>query len=325
MHSAWCAALGLIAMSLPVAANDTLATLGAGGLVPAKSTDIAMESEDLEVSIHRISVKYLFRNTGGKDEDVVVAFPLPAMNGGDVANIPIDIPSHDPLNFINFEVWANGRRVEPKVELRAFFEDKEITTRLRELGVPLSVLDPNVTAAVKKLSTGDRSRLQKDNWVDCSLTPDGKCWPYWQSRVQYYWTQRFPAGETVEIRHTYRPVVGGAHIYPSDSGASRVTEYCGGANDVGRIAKQKELRHATAGDDTTLFAERRIEYILTTGANWKGPIRNFHLSIVSDEPADIVMTCMPGLKQTAPTRYEVGVPDFRPVKELELLILQATK
>src|SRR5262249_9776697 len=161
-----------------------------GGLVPVKSSAIALLSEDLEISTTRITVHYTFRNTGPREENVTVAFPLPEINGGDVANIPINIPSRDPLNFIDFRVVVDGRQVAPAVEVRAFFEDAEITGRLRALGIPLSVLDGNVTAAVRKLAPAERARLERDHWIDCSLTPDGKCWPYWRSRIQFYWTQR---------------------------------------------------------------------------------------------------------------------------------------
>ena len=40
----------LVAAAAPLFANDTLVTLGAGGLVPLKSAGIAMESEDLQIS-----------------------------------------------------------------------------------------------------------------------------------------------------------------------------------------------------------------------------------------------------------------------------------
>ncbi len=39
------------ALHPPALANDTLATLGAGGLIPVASSAIAMESEDLVVSL----------------------------------------------------------------------------------------------------------------------------------------------------------------------------------------------------------------------------------------------------------------------------------
>ena len=159
MQLGWALVLITLTAAPHARANDTNATLGAGGLVPAKSSAIVMESEDLQVTPHRITIKYSFRNVTNRDQDLIVAFPLPEMDGGAMANILIDIPSRDPLNFVDFEVFANGRRVEPKVELRAFFYGSEITGELRSLGLPLSVLDPDTTAAVGRLRPEQRASL----------------------------------------------------------------------------------------------------------------------------------------------------------------------
>jgi hypothetical protein len=315
--------LALLAFAaLPAPANDTAVTLGAGGLVPVKSSAIALLSEDLEISPARIAVHYTFRNSGPRDENVTVAFPLPEINGGDVANIPINIPSRDPLNFIDFRVVVDGRKVEPAVEVRAFFEDAEITGRLRSLGIPLSVLDGNVTAAVHKLTPADRTRLERDHWIDCSLTSDGKCWPYWRSRIQFYWTQRFPAGADVDVRHEYRPVVGGSQVYETSDAASATRSYCPTPNALGRIRALQRAHRGRQPADRPVLAERRVDYILTTANNWAGPIRNFRLSVAAAGPDDLVLTCMPGLAQVAPNRYELVRAAFRPEAELHLLVLQ---
>ena len=39
-------------------------------------------------------------------------------------------------------------------------------------------------------------------------------------------------------------------------------------------------------------------------------------------PDDMVVTCMPGLKRVAPARYELARSNFRPDRELDVLILQ---
>jgi len=70
---------------------------------------------------------------------------------------------------------------------------------------------------MKKLAVADRSRVKKNGWVDCSVTKDGRCWPYWQSRIRFYWMQRFKAGTAAEVRHTCRPVVGGGAMYGGDN------------------------------------------------------------------------------------------------------------
>lgn len=326
--------LGLFALASYLTANDSNATLGAGGLVPKKSSSIVMESEDLRISTHEIAVRYVFRNTGPTPLDEIVAFPLPEIDGGLVANVPIDIPSSDPLNYIAFKVSAGGVAIKPSMEVRSFFGGAEITNELRTFHLPLSVLDPNVTAAVNKLAPTDRAHILKQGWVDCSLTRDHKCWPYWQSRMQYYWTQHFPAGGSIEVTHTYHPVVGGGTMYSGEDGRREVelssqylSRYCPSAESLDRLASKLQLPPGRkySSLDRGAIAEREIEYILTTANTWSGPIRNFHLSVVSDSAEDIVAACMPDLKRTAPTRYEIHLSNFRPSKEIEILILQPVK
>ncbi len=314
-------AAGLLAVVLPAGANDTLETLGAGGLAPLKSSTIVMESEDLDISTHQIAVRYVFRNTSDHDENVIVGFPLPELSGGLLANSPVKIPSKDPVNFVDFRVQVGGKSVVPKVEMRAFVDNKEITADLRAMGIPASPLDETATARFRKTPRTEQARFEKAGWVDCKLTNDGRCWPMWSVRVQYYWTQTFPARSTVEVRHTYQPIVGGSYITPSMDGASQVKPYCGGADAVQQIKKLK-AQHPPKDQDSPALFERRIQYILTTANNWNGPIRKFRLSITPDAPSDIVLTCQPGVKRIAPGRYEVVQSNFRPFRELEILILE---
>jgi hypothetical protein len=324
MSIARMAVIGVLTTVSLAVADDTAVTLGAGGLIPVKSSDIAMESEDLRVSAHQITVKYLFRNTSSRDLDVVVAFPLPEIDGAALANLIFNIPSRDAVNFMDFRLSVDGKRTVPKAEIRAFFNGAEITNELRSLGLPLSALDGNVAAAMKKLAAADRSRLERDGWVDCSLTKDGKCWPYWRSRIQFYWTQRFAAGTTVEVEHVYRPVVGGGGVY--GDGAANVKPYCGGSDALEQIMRQKELRARRGKDpDQPALVERQIDFILTTATNWKGPIHSFQLSVVADNPEDTVVTCMPGLRRVAPNRYELVRSDFCPDRDFRVLILQVAK
>jgi hypothetical protein len=70
---------------------------------------------------------------------------------------------------------------------------------------------------------------------------------------------------------------------------------------------------------------RSVQYILTTANNWSGPIKHFHLEIDSDAPDEILLTCMPSIKQTSPTRYEFDASDFHPERNLDLAILQPRK
>ena len=316
---------------LPATANDTLVTLGAGGLVPTKSSDIVMESEDLEISVHQITVRYRFRNNSDRDVEATVAFPLPALQGSVAYNEPIELPSKSLVNFVDFKVEADGKPIVAKREVRAFANGKDVTARIQKLGLPISVIDKTLDTVVKKLPVGERQQLLKEQLIapDESYDPRGSLakttyWPNWQMRVQYYWQQHFPAKSALNIVHTYRPVVGGSYIPAGYDGSPSVRSYCGGEEALKQI-KTVQLKQAAKPDAQISLWEKRIEYILTTGNNWSGPIRQFRLSVLAASHDDIVLTCMPGLKRVAPTRYELTRTDFHPDRELELLMLQDTQ
>jgi hypothetical protein len=299
-----------------------MVTLAAGGLVPMKSAQIVMESEDLSISIHKVTVVYRFRNDSDRDIEATVAFPLPALNGGDVENVPMRLPSKDPQNFMGFQVTEGDKTIVPKVELRAFVDNREITDRLKSLGVPLSVADKSMESALRRLPAQQRAMLEKDEWVECNEEQGAgpRCAAMWETRIQYYWTQRFPARNTVTLRQSYAPVVGGSYMVESMAAPSSREENCVGKEDLLRIRDYKKRHPAKSADDIVLW-ENRIQYILTTANNWRGPIGSFHLTVATETPEDMLLTCETSLKQTSPVRYEMSRTNYSPARNLDLLIL----
>jgi uncharacterized protein DUF4424 len=318
--------LGLAVLCGAARANDTRVTLGAGGLVPIKSNQIVMESEDLQISLHKIAIHYVFRNPTQHDVETLVGFPLPDLNGETLYYSPVALPRKDHANFLNFKVEAKGKAVPVKVETRAFLGDRDVTTRLHAAGLTSSVFLGPSDAALPKVSAAERSKLEKEGLIDEEGNADQGWVPAWSMRVQFYWTQKFPAHQTVELTQTYQPVVGGSYTYltPNDDQSAFVKPYCGGADALHMIAEITRQSAAFKPEDAILI-QRDIDYILTTGNNWNGPIRNFHLTVLTDSPDDILLTCMKGLKRAAPARYEFGQSDFHPSEELKLAILQAYK
>ncbi|MFB3921850.1 MAG: DUF4424 family protein [Terriglobia bacterium] len=323
-----CGILFLLICS-PANANDTFATLGAGGLVSAKSTQIVMESEHLQISVHQITVRYLFRNDTAKDVEAIVAFPLPDLDGGGIYNVPIELPRKSDWNFVDFKVRSNGQPIPVKMETRARNGDRDINARLRALGVPVSVLLEPLNSALMKLSAAQRAELEKEHLIvrdgfNPPLRSVGRegWWATWTMQVKFYWTQRFPANSIVELVQTYRPVVGGSYFAEESDGEESVQPYCGGAEALRQIERIKQS-HERKGKPHLVFHERCIDYILTTANNWRGPIRHFRLSVQIDSPDDIVLTCRPRLERTKPTLYEFSQENFRPDRDLKLMILQA--
>src|SRR5258708_7160835 len=98
-------------------ANDSAAELSIGGLQFVRTNDIAMESEDLRISLDRITVRYQFANTSGKPITLTVAFPLPDIDLSEAENIAF--PSSDPVNFVDFETRIDGVPAQFQIDQRA--------------------------------------------------------------------------------------------------------------------------------------------------------------------------------------------------------------
>lgn len=48
--------------------------------------------------------------------------------------------NRDPINFIDFQVTADGKRVEPQVEVKAIRHGVDVTEVLKRYGIPLTLL-----------------------------------------------------------------------------------------------------------------------------------------------------------------------------------------
>ncbi len=319
------------ALAAPALANDSSAELGTGGLVLVKSADIEMRSEDLSISEREIVARYRFFNHAASDETVTVAFPLPdiAWEGPDTN---ISIPDPNSANFLDFETRVDGAKVEMRREEKAIAHGKDISAELTALGVPLA---PQTEATWKKLDA-----LPKASWdalvkADVAVPDDydvGKGMehhlaPRWTLKTTYYWRQTFPAGREVAVEHRYKPSVGetvgtALQLQPLDPATlSRYrTRYCVDDAFMAAVQQAGGKRDQNGAPAVNLF-ERRIAYVLTTGANWAGGIGDFHLVVDKGAPDRLVSFCEDGVKKISPTQFEVRFTNFTPKRDLDILIL----
>ncbi|EKD41473.1 MAG: hypothetical protein ACD_73C00708G0002 [uncultured bacterium] len=145
-------------------------------------------------------------------------------------------------------------------------------------------------------------------------------------QLTYYWNQVFPAKKSVTIRHQYKPAYGQSPLAmfdPSQPQKSpifenpQITQYC---MDAGFLKSSQKLV-ADAAKNEKYPQSFTMGYILTSGANWKGPIGEFNLIIEKKKQTDLVSLCINGIKKTGPTRFEVHQKDFLPKKDIQLLFL----
>ena len=319
-------------MGAPALANDSMSTLGTGGLVFLTSENVSMDSEDLYVSPDEVRVAYEFTNRGEADEQALVAFPLPDITGD--GDFMVQVPSEDPENIFGFTTTFNGEPVETTLHQYVFAFGIDQTALLRDLGVPLIPFGEATTEALNALSDADKANLLHLGLVIPMEYDDGSGWqtsytPIWTLKSTYSWEATFKAGETAAVVHSYTPSVGGTvavtFLSPAYEDYDPATEYAKRyCTDDGFINAVKKTLASPDDYYSAPFTESWMSYVWSTGSNWSGPIGEFHLTIDKGRPENLVSFCWDGdVKKTSPTTFEMEATDWYPPygRELEVLIL----
>lgn len=319
--------LGLT-MASGAAANDTSAVLEAGGLVYTRQDSIDMLSEDLFISQDEIRVDYVFKNQGDTDLETLVAFPMPEIGGGLEFNAALDDFEHD--NFMGFTVSQDGAEIEPELQQRVMVNGIDMTEEVRSKGVPLLPLSEATTAAIAKLPED----VQKD-WetrgliLNTAYDPEKPVepdyFPLWKLDTVYWWRTTFPAGQEVKVHHSYKPSVGGtvAMTFIQDGKPTPQLDeyrerYCLDDSLVNTAIKLEKQQNYDAG---VYYYEKWLSYILTTGANWAGPIGKFKLTVDKGSEKNYVSFCGDNVRKVGPTTFEMTATDFYPEKDLHILLV----
>lgn len=323
-----CAASIAVAVSTPAPANDSVADVGVGGLVLARTADVEMAREDLYISTDQIKVDYVFRNTSDSNVDSVVAFPLPDIAFDPEMNTPL--PSSASDNFLGFEVAVDGKTVTPQLDQRAFSVNVDVTDLLNKNGIPLYGYAEGIEEKLKALPDDvladfvERGILSIHSWTD-GITGEfhSNRNPNWVLRSAYWWKSSFPAGKDVRVSHRYKPAVGGSSSvgffsegkFTDWSGDMR-KEYCIDAS------MEASLKKSMTADGYAPYVENYVDYVLMTGGNWAtGRIGEFHLTIDKGDAENLVSFCGKGVKKTGPTTFEMAAKDFAPEEDISVLFL----
>lgn len=314
-----------------VDANDSVGHLAAGGLVFGRTDAIEMREEDLFLSTREVRVGYKFHNRTQKDVATIVAFPLPDVTAPSGTNNFVIPAPDEPANFMQFETLVDGIPVAMSMEQKALAIGIDRTGELKDLGLAVSPLEKGVSERLGQLSEATLERLREQGMVEFDVFDAGQGMkrhvrPLWSVRTIYYWTQTFPAGNDVIVEHRYTPSVGGSA--QTIVGASYATkEQLARYDDrhcltAGFVAAAKRLQSKASGNGGTILTEQRLEYILTTGANWLGTIGKFRLTVDKGSADNLVSFCMDGVRKISPTQFVVEKQDFYPEKNLDILILR---
>ena len=308
-------------LSTPAPANDSVAAMRAGGLMLQRTDGIRMDSEDLFVSAREVRVKYRFFNHTDQDIETIVAFPMPDIEGAWEMDDTLD-----SSRIVPFITWVDGHSVRTEIEKKAVLNGVDVGDRLRGFGLPLEPHLATTRETLNALSEARLRQLQAAGLIeleDATGSPDSRFWitPLWTLKTTHYWTQYFPAGRTTEVEHLYAPATGGAaysivgdtgeHL-DAPQGVMRA-KYCIEPSVETAVRRRRAAGH--------YFTETWVDYVLTTGANWSGPIRDFRLVVDKGAPENLVSFCAEGVRRLSPTQFEVRRRNYTPDLDLEILIL----
>jgi len=273
-----------LASSTAALANGAWSEFPAGGVIFKADEDISIAREDLEVALERIRVRYEFRSSAGGPLERTIGFPM--------AKVPLDdspdnypdrswaAEGQDVRNYMAFEVVVDGKQLTPKLHEYAWLGEVNVTGRLAELGV--SPFAANIEA-YEKLAQLPEATVRR--LVDEKLAVRDGNWviPQWKYQSVYEWTQDFSPGRT-EVEVSYKPLYGSFYgPEPYFEGGSESAHYC-----YDNATRQTLAKLAANG-----FPEPfTVGYILTTGANWSGPIEEFNLKIVQED-GEFARFCVP--------------------------------
>ena len=328
---------------LPALADDSAASIAAGGLVARRETRIVMAKEVLRISPAKIVVDYDFRNDTNEAVTTEVAFPVPPYSYGP------ESPDISDASFSGFQLLIGGKTVVFQTEAKATLSGKDVTAILTadkidiasfgHLRQPDPASSQTQTPDVDRLPKAEQQRLAKLGLYD---PEDG--WGLWTVQLKYHWTQTFPAHSTIHIQHQYTPVEV-SELMPIDTlkYVSENKQPTGDADTVkyelddmqrlqslcpdptflsGLIAQMV----ASQPDSGQLAQPHWVDFILTSANTWKQPIEDFTLIIERGKPEreadqNIVSFCTP---QNAPVTkldadtFQVHLTNLVPQSELRI-------
>jgi hypothetical protein len=264
--------LGLFLFSVPyprsACGNNSAVAVGVGGIQLIRQELVAMEKEELSISMDKVTVAYEFRNTSDRDITTEVAFPIPEFG----------YPCMDPNQnhrFDDFKVFVDGNPVLYETEIKAMVKGKDVTSILAEHairpetfgGYICDILYGGSNYSVNSLSAEKIKRLK-----ELGIISEDEHYPYplWSVFIKYHWNQTFPAHKIVSIRHEYKPLIG-YHLISPNKILEEHPDSCVDASDIRNF-------NLSEGDIPSLPVSW-IKYILTTANSWKTPINDFTLRL----------------------------------------------
>ncbi len=325
-----CLAGALALAAAPAFANDSSVELAIGGVTFTQSPDVSMEEEVLTITPETVTVLYRFLNQTASPVTLTVGFPLPEIDLAD-QDVMYAIPGSDPVNFVDFKTKIDGKPIKFDVVQRGKLGARDVTAAIRAAGLPIALIGADVQQHIAALASEVRGKLIDDGLlipVGSDEKGDKLYGPAWLVSTAFTRKQVFPPGQAVTVEHRYKTSLGASQdtvlrkaLRNGDGMSATIERY---AKDYCLPDDFFRGLDKLAGADpanTARLQERRIAYVLKTGANWSGPIKNFRLIVDKGKPDRLVSFCFDNVKKISPTAFEASLENFTPTQDLKILLV----
>ncbi|MDH4284407.1 MAG: DUF4424 domain-containing protein [Gallionellaceae bacterium] len=308
-------------------ANDSIGAIGVGGIEFKKTDEISMEKEVLTIGVDKVRVEYDFLNKTDKTISETVLFPMP------LYDFDYGCSPEYSGQLQQFRVQINNQDVYPDKTIIAKLKDgTDVTAKLRKIG-----LDDKDIAEYRGVDSkcgevnmsgkyADKIKiLFAENLVD--QVSEGAFVPGWRVAYIYYWKMTFPPMKIIHVAHEYRPFTGtvamgyefatnkNGDVFSKFENSAKISgdeDYCMDDGAVRLATKIQKIANKP-------FVSRTVKYILSTGANWAGPIKEFTLNIKKRSKDEIVTLCFDGdFKKSNDLTLSSYIKNFLPTKEINV-------
>jgi hypothetical protein len=295
-----------------------------------------MAKEVLKISPSRVQVDYVFRNDTDKDVTTEVAFPIPPYTNG-----PNEWTAKQ-ASFSDFALIIDGKPAKFQTDARALLNGRDVTSILNGDKIDIPTFGhwdwkKDLAPEFSRVPMTERYKL-----ISLGLFDQDEPWGNWTVRLQYHWTQAFPAHSTVHIHHEYTPVGGFAlmtldavqkalhqpgqtdpSLKASAEDLNLLSSFCPDASLLRTLEKSMV---SAQGEDSIYAHPHWIDFILTSANTWKRPIEDFTLivergALYAGEHKALVSFCSPrhaDVKKLGESEFELHLNNFVPTSELRI-------
>ena len=326
-----------------------------GSFIVSKNPHIVTRSELLQISQNKIRVSYIYENTSDEAQSVFIGFPvirfdhqlnlspLPGtldvrtwINGEEYQYENTDLKSGEECrsrwlernrifydagycfeNDRSLKVFSNDGCIGKAVDLTPAEQTRIERLRSEEyvLGCPF-IEQPNVPQ-VEYFAWEHYFYLfnTKKNVREQYLEPGSlvevvhEYVPDYTTGIFEYWVQYFrhldELSEHYFFTDLYLQCATQSDALVAVEAWERYLEY------------EQKFGHPAPAPDAVSW--QIIDYILTTGVNWRGPIGHFRLEIFDENPL-LISTCFEGLERVAENRYVFEAFDYVPTENLSVAL-----